>query len=108
MRSEFRQKYRRMLEKAIDQVRGYSRKVPDYHHAVDLGTIDATGNIRLKDRIKDTIVRGGENTYATDMEAIAHTHPSIRECQVVGFRDDRLGEKTVACTIPKDPSQEIA
>ena len=101
--------------------------MPDYHHAVDLGTIDATGNIRLKDRIKDTIVRGGENIHATDMEAIAHTHPSIRECQVVGFpddrffsqtvipecqvvgfRDDRLGEKTVACTIPKDPSQEIA
>lgn len=78
-----------------------------WFHAGDLGTMDAAGNIRLKGRTKDMIVRGGENIYATDMEAIAHTHPAIRECQVVGFPDDRLGEKTVACIIPKDPSQEI-
>ncbi len=53
------------------------------------------------------IVRGGENIYATDMEAIAHTYPKIKECQVVGFPDERLGEKTAACIITKDPSQEI-
>lgn len=53
------------------------------------------------------IVRGGENIYATDMEAIVHTYPKIKECQVVGFPDERLGEKTAACIIPKDPSQEI-
>ena len=53
------------------------------------------------------IVRGGENIYATDMEAIVHTDPRIKECQVVGYPDDRLGEKTAACIITKDPSQEI-
>lgn len=78
-----------------------------WFHAGDMGTMDEGGNIRLKGRIKDMIVRGGENIYATDMEAIAHTYPQIKECQVVGFPDDRLGEKTAACIITKDPSQEI-
>ena len=78
-----------------------------WFHAGDIGTMDEGGNIRLKGRIKDMIVRGGENIYATDMEAIVHTYSKIKECQVVGFPDDRLGEKTVACIIPKDPSQEI-
>jgi acyl-CoA synthetase (AMP-forming)/AMP-acid ligase II len=78
-----------------------------WFHAGDIGTMDEGGNIRLKGRIKDMIVRGGENIYATDMEAIVHTYSKIKECQVVGFPDDRLGEKTAACVIPKDPSQEI-
>jgi fatty-acyl-CoA synthase len=78
-----------------------------WFRAGDLGTMDEAGNIRLKGRIKDMIVRGGENIYATDMEAIAHTYPKIKECQVVGFPDERVGEKTAACIITKDPSQEI-
>jgi fatty-acyl-CoA synthase len=78
-----------------------------WFHAGDIGTMDEVGNIRLKGRIKDMIVRGGENIYATDMEAIVHTYPGIRECQVVGFPDNRLGEKTAACIILKNPSQEI-
>jgi fatty-acyl-CoA synthase len=41
------------------------------------------------------------------MEAIVHTYPKIKECQVVGFPDNRLGEKTAACIIPRDSSQGI-
>ncbi len=78
-----------------------------WFHAGDLGTMDEEGNIRLKGRIKDMIVRGGENIYATDMEGIVYTYEKIKECQVVGCPDDRLGEKTVACVIPKDPAQVI-
>jgi fatty-acyl-CoA synthase len=78
-----------------------------WFHAGDLGTMDEGGNIRLKGRIKDMIVRGGENIYATDMEGIVYTYPKIRECQVVGYPDERLGEKTVACVIPKDSTEEI-
>ncbi|MFQ5917093.1 MAG: class I adenylate-forming enzyme family protein, partial [Candidatus Binatia bacterium] len=78
-----------------------------WFHAGDLGTMDEGGNIRLKGRIKDMIVRGGENIYATDMEGVVYTYPKIKECQVVGYPDERLGEKTVACIIPKDPSEEI-
>ncbi len=78
-----------------------------WFHAGDLGTMDDRGNIRLKGRIKDMIVRGGENIYATDMEGVVYTYPKIKECQVVGYPDKRLGEKTVACIIPKDPLEEI-
>jgi acyl-CoA synthetase (AMP-forming)/AMP-acid ligase II len=70
--------------------------------------MDEGGNIRLKGRIKDMIVRGGENIYATDMEGIVYTYSKVKECQVVGFPDDRLGERTVACIIPKDPSEVIS
>ena len=79
-----------------------------WFHAGDLGTMDEDGNIRLKGRIKDMIVRGGENIYATDMESIVYTHEKVKECQVVGYPDDRLGEKTVACIIPKARSEEIS
>jgi len=78
-----------------------------WFHYGDLGTMDEWGNIRLKGRIKDMIVRGGENIYATDMEGILYTYPKVKEVQVVGHPDERLGEKTVACIIPRDPSAEI-
>jgi len=78
-----------------------------WFHAGDLGTMDEYGNIRLKGRIKDMIVRGGENIYATDMEGIVYTYEKVKECQVVGYPDERLGEKTVACIIPKAGSGEI-
>jgi len=78
-----------------------------WFHSGDLGTMDEGGNIRLKGRIKDMIVRGGENIYATDMEGIVYTYPKVKECQVIGFPDNRLGERTVACIIPKDPSDVV-
>lgn len=78
-----------------------------WFHSGDLGTMDEGGNIRLKGRIKDMIVRGGENIYATDMEGIVYTYSKVKECQVVGFPDERLGEKTVACIIPKDASEVV-
>ncbi|MBW1781611.1 MAG: acyl--CoA ligase [Deltaproteobacteria bacterium] len=79
-----------------------------WFHAGDLGTMDENGNIRLKGRIKDMIVRGGENIYATDMQGIVYTYEKVKECQVVGYPDERLGEKTVACIIPKAGSEEIS
>ena len=78
-----------------------------WFHSGDLGTMDEGGSIRLKGRIKDMIVRGGENIYATDMEGIVYTYPKVKECQVIGFPDNRLGERTVACIIPKDPSDVV-
>lgn len=78
-----------------------------WFHSGDLGTMDPEGNIRLKGRIKDMIVRGGENIYATDLESILYTHPKVKECQVVGYPDERLGEKTLACIIPKKAGDQI-
>jgi fatty-acyl-CoA synthase len=67
----------------------------------DLGTMDEEGNVRLKGRIKDIIIRGGENIYATDVESVLYIHPKVKECQVVGYPDARLGEKTMAFIIPQ-------
>ncbi len=72
-----------------------------WFHSGDLGTMDPEGNVRLIGRIKDMIVRGGENIYPTDVESILYTHPKVKECQLVGTPDQRLGEKTLACIILK-------
>lgn len=78
-----------------------------WFHSGDLGTMDEEGNIRLKGRIKDMIIRGGENLYPTEIEGVLYTYPKVKECQVVGYPDERLGEKTVACIIPKDAGEVV-
>lgn len=78
-----------------------------WFHSGDLGTMDEGGNLRLKGRIKDMIVRGGENIYATDVESILYTYPKVKECQVVGYPDERLGEKTLACIIPRKAGDRV-
>jgi fatty-acyl-CoA synthase len=70
--------------------------------------MDEEGNIRLIGRIKDMIIRGGENLYPTEIEAVLYTHPKVKECQVVGVPDDRLGEKTAACIIPKKAGERVS
>ena len=78
-----------------------------WFHSGDLGTMDEEGNIRLRGRIKDMIIRGGENLYPTEIEGVIYTYPKVKECQVVGYPDERLGEKTVACIIPKNAGEEV-
>jgi fatty-acyl-CoA synthase len=78
-----------------------------WFHSGDLGTMDEEGNIRLIGRIKDMIIRGGENLYPTEIEGLIYTHSKVRECQLVGVPDERLGEKTVACIIPKKPGDPV-
>jgi acyl-CoA synthetase (AMP-forming)/AMP-acid ligase II len=78
-----------------------------WFHSGDLGTMDEEGNIRLIGRIKDMIIRGGENLYPTEIEGVIYTHSRVRECQLVGVPDERLGEKTVACIIPKKPGDSV-
>jgi len=78
-----------------------------WFHSGDLGTMDEEGNIRLIGRIKDMIIRGGENLYPTEIEGLIYTHSKVRECQLVGVPDERLGEKTCACIIPKKPGDSV-
>jgi fatty-acyl-CoA synthase len=78
-----------------------------WFHSGDLGTMDEEGNIRLIGRIKDMIIRGGENLYPTEIEGVIYIHSKVRECQLVGIPDERLGEKTVACIIPKKPGDSV-
>ncbi|MFC6010842.1 class I adenylate-forming enzyme family protein [Nocardia lasii] len=62
----------------------------------DVGVIDEDGYLRIVDRIKDMIIRGGENIYPKEIEAVLHTHPGVLEAAVVGAPHDVLGEVPVA------------
>jgi acyl-CoA synthetase (AMP-forming)/AMP-acid ligase II len=68
----------------------------------DLAKMDEHGNLIIVGRIKDIIVRGGENISPTEIEDILYTHPKVKQVAVVGYPDERLGEKTCACIIPKE------
>jgi fatty-acyl-CoA synthase len=70
-------------------------------HSGDLATMDENGNLRIVGRIKDMIVRGGENISPTEIEDILYTYPKVAQVSVVAIPDERLGEKTCACIIPK-------
>jgi fatty-acyl-CoA synthase len=65
-------------------------------HTGDLGTMDAEGYINIVGRIKDLIIRGGENIYPRDVEEFLHTHPDVLEAQVVGVPSERYGEEVMA------------
>jgi len=67
----------------------------------DLAKMDREGNLIIVGRIKDVIVRGGENISPTEIEDILYTYDKIERVAVVGIPDDRLGEGTCACIIPK-------
>ncbi|MGH7025314.1 MAG: AMP-binding protein [Caulobacteraceae bacterium] len=62
----------------------------------DLGTIDAQGYGNIVGRIKDMVIRGGENLYPREIEEFLYTHPDIADAQVVGLPDPRYGEELCA------------
>jgi len=73
-------------------------------HSGDLGTVDEQGYYRITGRIKDMIIRGGENIYPREIEEFLHTHPGIQQVQVVGIPDPKYGEILGAFVILKPGS----
>ncbi len=65
-------------------------------HTGDLATMDAEGYVNIVGRIKDMIIRGGENIYPREVEEFLHTHPAVGEAQVIGVPDARYGEEVMA------------
>lgn len=65
-------------------------------HSGDIGVMDDDGYVQVTGRIKDMIIRGGENVYPREVEEFLYTHPGIQEVQVVGIPDERLGEQVCA------------
>lgn len=63
------------------------------------------GYVQVVGRIKDMIIRGGENVYPREIEEFLHGHPKIADVQVVGVPDERYGEEILACVIPRDPAE---
>jgi len=65
-------------------------------HTGDLATIDADGYCNIVGRIKDMVIRGGENVYPREIEEFLYRHPKIQDVQVIGVPDDRYGEEICA------------
>lgn len=65
-------------------------------HTGDIGCLDPDGNLFIKDRKNDLIIRGGANVYPAEVERVLHDDRRVAACAVVGQADDRLGERVVA------------
>ena len=72
-------------------------------HSGDLACRDEDGNYRITGRLKDMIIRGGENIYPKEIEEFIYTHPGVRDVQVIGVPDKKYGEEIMACIILKEP-----
>lgn len=66
-------------------------------HTGDLATMDEHGYFRITGRLKDMIIRGGENIYPREIEEFLYTHPKVLDVQVVGVPDAKYGEQVLAC-----------
>ena len=65
-------------------------------HTGDIGTMDDDGYIAITGRIKDMVIRGGENVYPREIEEFLYTHPDILDAQVIGVPDSKYGEELMA------------
>ena len=65
-------------------------------HTGDLAVMDAQGYVNITGRIKDMLIRGGENIYPREIEEFLYTHPDIVDVQVIGVPDARYGEEIMA------------
>ncbi len=100
--------------KGANLIRGYWNRpeataetlVDGWLRSGDLGYIDEEGFVYVSDRVKDMVLRGGENVYCAEVEAVIYQHPSIYEAAVFGVPDDRLGEQVAAVVMPK-PGTEL-
>ncbi|MFF0741717.1 AMP-binding protein [Streptomyces sp. NPDC004111] len=73
-------------------------------HTGDLAEMGEDGYVRIVGRIKDMIIRGGENISPREIEEFLYGHPKIADVQVVGVPDERYGEEILACVVPRDPA----
>ena len=71
-------------------------------HTGDICVRDADGNYRVTGRLKDMIIRGGENIYPREIEEFIITHEKVSDVQVIGVPDQRYGEEIMACVIVKE------
>jgi fatty-acyl-CoA synthase len=65
-------------------------------HTGDLATMDESGYVNIVGRIKDMIIRGGENVYPREIEEFLYTHPSVSDVQVIGVPSEKYGEEVMA------------
>jgi fatty-acyl-CoA synthase len=71
-------------------------------HTGDLATMDDQGYVNIVGRIKDLVIRGGENVYPREVEEFLYTHPQVADVQVIGVPDERYGEELMAWVIVRE------
>ncbi|MDD7916104.1 AMP-binding protein [Actinomycetospora callitridis] len=76
-------------------------------HTGDLGVMDDEGYINITGRIKDMVIRGGENIYPREIEEFLYTHPDIIDAQVIGVPDERYGEELMAWVRQKPNTEPL-
>jgi fatty-acyl-CoA synthase len=74
----------------------------------DVAERDAEGFYRIRGRLKDMYISGGENVYPAEVEAVLHEHPAVADAAVVGVPDERWGEVGVAFVVPRGEVSEEA
>ena len=79
--------------KAIDAAR--------YMHTGDIAVMDAESYVNISGRIKDMVIRGGENVYPREIEEFLYTHPGVKDVSVIGVPDERYGEELCAWIVPQ-------
>ncbi|MFI5730658.1 AMP-binding protein [Kribbella sp. NPDC051587] len=84
---------------AIDQAR--------WMHTGDLATMREDGYVNIVGRIKDLVIRGGENVYPREVEEFLYTHPAIADVQVIGVPDEKYGEELCAWIKLKDGAEPL-
>ena len=97
--------------KGYNTMKGYY-KMPDataeaidadgWLHTGDLACVDERGCYHITGRLKDMIIRGGENLYPKEIEEFIYTHPAVQDVQVIGVPDEKYGEEAMACIILKE------
>jgi cyclohexanecarboxylate-CoA ligase len=98
----------RLLVRGAQMFRGYYKR-PDlqtfdsegWFDSGDLAYMDNEGYIRISGRVKDILIRGGENVPVVELENLLYKHPSVAAVAVVGFPDARLGERGCAFIVPR-------
>jgi fatty-acyl-CoA synthase len=77
-------------------------------HTGDLATMDAQGYVNIVGRLKDMVIRGGENIYPREIEEFLYRHPKVRDVQVVGVPDAKNGEELCACIVLREGQESSA
>lgn len=92
-----------------DQPDKTAEAIDDYGwmHTGDLARMDQDGYVVIEGRIKDMVIRGGENIYPREIEEFLFTHPAIQDVQVIGVPDDTYGEELMACIILKPGAEPL-
>ena len=75
--------------------------VDGWFHSGDLGYYDDEGYVYVVDRLKDVVIRGGENVYCAEVEAVLFEHPKISDVAVIGLLEPSMGERVCAVVVPR-------